>query len=471
MLAGTGTAGAYHAGVLRALREAGVRIDVMAGRGMGVASALFAAADADPRLWDASGLWTHLERPGALYGWRLPWRVVAGATGLAFGLLALPLAMALVLALAYPLVFLLLVAAPGWGGAVAAAYAALVGRLLSPDVLAGLVPRAVTVVLVVGLAGTIFAAGAGWVRVRRRQASGSPWWIGLGAPLDGEAAAAWVRAGFWRYLRGVASVAEPPARDLGQRYVELLRENVGQPGYRELLLTVHDLDARADLVFAMLAESWRKVFLEQAGDTARRSLAVVDLAGAGGEHLVDALSGALAVAPACEPAPIALRSEGAWRGETHRLVDRPAALGRLLEECLQAGVRQVVLVVADAAGSGPHGLRRRRAEPRARLGDAVAGDEAAVVRDVLATHAVHFDGCFVIRPDHNPIGPLDFGGAFDERSDRMVLLPELVARGYEDAYRQFVDPVVGASGESLGSGAARGPAAPVGPGDVPLARG
>ena len=36
VLTGTGTAGAYHAGVLRALHEAGVKLDIVAGRGVGV---------------------------------------------------------------------------------------------------------------------------------------------------------------------------------------------------------------------------------------------------------------------------------------------------------------------------------------------------------------------------------------------------------------------------------------------------
>mgnify|MGYP002022991102 CR=1 FL=1 len=39
MLTGTGTAGAYHAGVLRALHEAGVKIDLVAGRGIGAVGA------------------------------------------------------------------------------------------------------------------------------------------------------------------------------------------------------------------------------------------------------------------------------------------------------------------------------------------------------------------------------------------------------------------------------------------------
>ena len=47
VLSGSGTAGAYHAGVLRALHEAGIKIDLVAGRGAGVVSAMFAAM---PRL-------------------------------------------------------------------------------------------------------------------------------------------------------------------------------------------------------------------------------------------------------------------------------------------------------------------------------------------------------------------------------------------------------------------------------------
>ena len=34
-------------------------------------------------------------------------------------------------------------------------------------------------------------------------------------------------------------------------------------------------------------------------------------------------------------------------------------------------------------------------------------------------------------------------------SDRWTDLTELMNRGYEDAYRQFIEPVVGASGEQI----------------------
>ena len=42
--------------MLRALHEAGVKIDVVAGRGVGVVGALFAAVDGAQRLWDDNGL-------------------------------------------------------------------------------------------------------------------------------------------------------------------------------------------------------------------------------------------------------------------------------------------------------------------------------------------------------------------------------------------------------------------------------
>ncbi len=73
----------------------------------------------------------------------------------------------------------------------------------------------------------------------------------------------------------------------------------------------------------------------------------------------------------------------------------------------------------------------------------MAAGETSVVRDVIGSHKKRFNGLFLIQPAHNPIGPLDFEGTYDERSDRYQSLGELMDRGYEDAYRQFIEPVVG----------------------------
>ena len=57
VLTGTAADGAYHAGVLRALHETGIKIDVFAGRGVGVVGAVFAAVGGAARLCDDNGLW------------------------------------------------------------------------------------------------------------------------------------------------------------------------------------------------------------------------------------------------------------------------------------------------------------------------------------------------------------------------------------------------------------------------------
>ncbi len=76
VLCGTGVHGAYHAGVLRALQEAGVKIDIMAGQGVGAASAAVAAIDGATRLFDADGIWRSAEIR-SLYGWTWPVRSAA----------------------------------------------------------------------------------------------------------------------------------------------------------------------------------------------------------------------------------------------------------------------------------------------------------------------------------------------------------------------------------------------------------
>src|SRR5436190_12812822 len=78
VLIGTGTAGAYHAGVLRALHEAGVKLDVVAGRGIGVVGALFAAIDGVQRLWEDNGLWRTPDLR-SLYRWSGVARIIVWA--------------------------------------------------------------------------------------------------------------------------------------------------------------------------------------------------------------------------------------------------------------------------------------------------------------------------------------------------------------------------------------------------------
>jgi hypothetical protein len=150
---------------------------------------------------------------------------------------------------------------------------------------------------------------------------------------------------------------------------------------------------------------------------------------------------------------VTFAADAYWRGETHRLCDRPASLIRLVDELIDLGVQQIVLVSASATVPGPHALAAPRLDGRARLGEYLESAEAAIVRD--ATTTTGGVRIFTIRPAHNPIGPFDFHGGYDDRSHRRHGLDELMSLGYEDAYHQFVEPVVGASGERVGKSEVR----------------
>jgi hypothetical protein len=124
-------------------------------------------------------------------------------------------------------------------------------------------------------------------------------------------------------------------------------------------------------------------------------------------------------------------------------------VSRLLEEVAAAGATQAIVVSAVAPSAAPHQLRATRIDIRGRLGEFQLADESAALRDALEMARLRFDSIYVVCPAHNPIGPFDVAGAYDEASDRRQGLPELMERAYQDAYRQFIEPVVGASGEHL----------------------
>ena len=84
-----------------------------------------------------------------------------------------------------------------------------------------------------------------------------------------------------------------------------------------------------------------------------------------------------------------------------------------------------------------------------RLSEHKSSMEAAVVRDAILHLQHRFRAVYLIRPVHNPVGALDLGGAYDERSDRHQSLAELMEQGYADAYHAFIEPVVATSGEHL----------------------
>jgi hypothetical protein len=294
----------------------------------------------------------------------------------------------------------------------------------------------------------------------------------LGGPLSAARLADRCATELWNLVRGAAPATRPPRAEVGRRYLELLGDNLSQPGFREILATVHDLDAHRDLVFALLhprlaprfftrvtmAAGVRQAEAALGGrsaaevvDAGSRAIEAFDLSGPPRDHLLDLLNAGVALPLAVEPHLLAFAPDGPWRGESHRVCDRPGSLARLLEEVAAAGAEQVILVAGSPPAGRPHELSASRGDLRGRAGEQLAAFEAATLRDALEQFTGRFAGLFVVRPPHNPLGPLDFGGVYDERSDRTHTLGELLDRGYEDAYRQFIEPIVGASGEKMGN--------------------
>jgi hypothetical protein len=445
VLTGTGTAGAYHAGVLRALHEAGVKIDLVAGRGIGVVGALFTAIDGAQRLWDEKGFWRTAR---SLYRWRLAPRVVVWALGVSAAIVALPLAAASLGLLVFPIDFIAKMVGAGGAGGLTSAYLRLAEGAFAPTALPTWLPRLVFLVLLFAAAVTL-----AWGMSRKgRRGRGPFWWRMVPSPLSADAAVHHCWAALWDLLRGAAQLKEPSRADLGRRYTELLSENMGQPGFKELLIAVHDVDAHRDLVFALVGEPRRPDLVRRptsAAAEARRG-ELFDLSGVAREHLGDAVAAALAVPMATDSHLIQFAPHSHWRGETHRLCDRPSSLVRILEELVDLDVQQIVIVSAAPQSPGPHALAAPRLDGRARLGEYLQSFEAAAVRDATRLVAARVSRIFTIRPPHNPIGPFDFAGGYDDRSDRRQPLDELMSRGYQDAYHQFIEPVVGASGERVG---------------------
>jgi hypothetical protein len=443
VLTGSGTAGAYHAGVLRALQEAGVRVDVLAGRGVGALSAMYAAIDGGSRLWDADGIWRG-RGVRALYPWRPRLRAAGWALAVALACLALPVALLMGIAMMFLLGWLLALAGAAGGSlAVTGAAGRLLDALFDPAALPTIIPRLAMLAVIVAMGILVVAVLMGRGQGARHQGRGLTSLVG--APLDARPAIARASVGLWDLIRGAAPLSAPSSREISRRYAEMLGENVGQPGFRELLVVAHDLDARRDVVFALLGERHRSRFQRAAGD-------VVDLFAAGREHVLDALAAALSVPLATEPHLVTYAPEAYWRGESHRLCDRPSATVRLVREVAAAGVEQMIVISAAPRLGGPHALAPARGDARGRGGEYLAATEASALCDAMAAVGARGvkGGRFEIRPVHNPVGPLDFAGAYDARSDRHHSLAELIDRGYEDAYRQFIEPIVGATGESVG---------------------
>jgi predicted acylesterase/phospholipase RssA len=449
LFTGTGADGAYHAGAMRALQEAGVKIDIVGGRGIGAVSAVLAAVDGSGQLWEDGGFWRSAA-VGDLYRWRWPFRTLQLLGVALMAVLAVPAAVIMLGLFVYPIALVLGMAGLQSGARLVEFFLSFLSVAFSPSALPTWIPR----LALLACTGALIALGVGaWIaRLRSalyRRSTGSWMWTLLGSPLDAGGAVQQATEAVWRLLKGSATIKTPDPDDLSRRYTELLAENLGQPGFRELLLVAHDLDAHRDLVFGLVRDPFRRALFPPPGSASSRRAEAHDLSSPVHAFVADVLAASLSVPGISDARLVQFAPDAYWRGETHRLIDRPAAFGRLLEEAAAAGAEQVVILAAIADPPGPHELRPPRLDGLGRVGEQIASAESAALTDAIRHLHHRFQSLYLIRPSHNPIRPFDLTGAYDEKSDRVVSLQEVMERGYEDAYRQFIEPVLGASGERI----------------------
>jgi hypothetical protein len=449
---GSGSTGAYHAGVLRALDESGVKIDIVVGSGIGVVTAAYAAVGGGPKLYGKGGFWDGI-RWGALYRLRPTVRLALALLGVSFAMFALPVLLGLLLGILFPVLLIADRVAPG---AVSRALSLL---WVAPEALSGpyLAAQAVPVFALAMLA--IVAVATVYFRDRRRFAEA------FESFLDADPGLARLRKGLWEIARGAALSGRPPSEaELGRRYVALLAENLGEPGFRELVLRAADLDRGEPLAFALLRDEGSAAARPPEGPLAD----AVDLRVAGHDTLFfDALATGLLCPMAMPMRRVSFPKGAVHSGETHRLTDATFVPGCGIAEALAARAEQVV-VVTGVPESSAHLARRRG--PLARIDAAVrtlerqaAGeiDDVWRVNRMVSTLGQRGEGgrrawedpatghvyaeidLWVIRPDRRALGPLELDGARDPATEVLQTVDDLVELGFRDAYRQFVEPVVG----------------------------
>ena len=468
VLTGSGIAGAYHAGVLRALDESGVKVDVLIGSGAGVLGAAFAAVAGGDRLYGPGGFWDGVEWR-SFFRLRTAIRVTLLLLGMCVATILLPLVVALLVGVLSPLV--------------------LAADAVFPGHLAGLAPTVQTAWEVarapylVALLGPLFVLVfvAAVALVRGRLARGRRFAETFEFLADAGRLRSRLRKGLWDVARGASLSDLPPEEtELGRRYVGLALENMGQPGFRELVLRVLDLETGRVLPHALLAQEHREAFAAaRAGagsggvESSRKGHDVIDLSCRGHDAslLPAVLSGLLPVflAPVLR---VTFPRGAVHGGERHRLADATFAAGCGLDDAVCAGAEQLIVVssvpAAATAGSPRRGARalldallaareRQALEQElwvlerlnrmiATLGHAVSGGQRAW-EDPATGRVYRPVAVYVIRPRSRPLQPLDLDGARDPATEVVETPGDLLESGYRDAYRLFIEPVVGAPPE------------------------
>ncbi len=466
VFAGSGASGAYHAGVLKALDEAGVRIDLMVGSGVGVLAAAFGAAACGSTLYGEKGLWREISSRRVF---RLRWglRFLRSLGLVALSAFLVPALLALTLGLFLPAFLAVDFARPGFMTGLFQGVAALASGLRLFFVFALAAPTFLALLF-------LLLRGASLLRSSRRRMGEA-----LESAFDLSGIETDLARRLWEAARGPAlNVSAPLTSEIGRQFAALIAENAGQPGFRGLVLRAANLDARKPLVLKLGSDDGRGISTDQEGDD------LLDLKEATVAPLLyDVVATAFGATPLSSPRRVRLPKQGAFGGEVHRIAEASAAAGSGLSEAIAMGADQIVLVTATAKNPGPMPERRglkalasaflalqeragiesdlEQTERLNRIVDTVGHQKSTGERewqDPLTGRKFRSVTIHVIRPRRSRLRPLDLDGAVDPSSEAETSLLDWLDEGHRDAHRCYLDSALGEDRFSE-NGAALGPPA------------
>ncbi len=451
VFAGSGASGAYHAGVLKALDEAGVRIDLMVGSGVGVLAAAFGAAASGAVLYGEKGLWREISAR-RVFRLRSGFRFLRSLGLVALSAFLVPALLALLLGLLLPAFLAVDFARPGFMSDLSRTLAALAPGLRLFFVFALAAPT------FFGFLFLLFRGAAILKSSRRRFGEA------LESAFDLSGIEKELARRLWEVARGPAlNEKAPETAEVGRQYAALIAENAGQPGFRGLVLRAANLDARKPLVLKLVSDDRKAVSRGVEGDD------LLDLKDAAVAPLLyDAVASAFTVTPLASPRRVRLPKQGAFGGEVHRIAEASAISGSGLSEAIALGADQIVLVTATAKEPGPLAERRglralasafvalqertaiesdlRQAERLNRIVETVGHQKSTGERewqDPVTGRRFRSVTIHVVRPRRSLLRPLDLDGAIDPSNEVETSLLDWMDEGHRDAHRCFLDAALG----------------------------
>ncbi len=433
VLIGEGTSAAYLAGALKALEKAGVRIDLILGKGVGALVAAFGAIQSSNKLLGKGGLFSSIQDTGA-WSLRTPYRLALICLTAAFAVFVSPALLGVLLLLALPFIAAARIVAP-------ATMASLFGRMqehitafsaeLDPIYLRAMAfPMAILfAMLLVGwlLPGlfrpTTREAGGGWVAR----------FLGDGFIQITPFSQA-LRRTLWEAVRGASTDTHPPqVADIGNCYRDILSASLGQPGFSELIFYALDMDSGQEVPFVLLKDRWLNRMAARGPGSGALVAEPVSLAGESGPLLFDALTASVSSPSLAPGVPLRLPLVGRHAGEVHRFASSLLAGHSTIADAISAGAEQVIYVSGSPAASPDETA-------------VTAKLTAAAVRQSLENDLRWADQAgmtiFTVRPEKSRLGLFEFEGRSLPGGERLESAA-LGAHGERDAFRLFIRPFVG----------------------------